>query len=74
MPFSHEDIEYLKGIFMTRKECDSQMDDVSTKLSNDNARLAVIESKLDDIRKLDWAIIAGIIGVIITAIGGIILK
>lgn len=74
MPFSREDIEYLKGIFMTRQECDTQMDEVSAKLSNDNARLAVIESKLDDVRKLEWTIIAGIIGIIITAIGSLILK
>ena len=73
MSLEHDDIERLKEIFVTRQECNLQMDDVSTKLSNDNARLAVIEAKLDDVRKLEWTIIAGVIGLIITAIGGLIL-
>lgn len=73
-PIEHEDIERLKEIFVTRQECNNQMDDVSSKLSNDNARLAVIESKLDDLRKLDWTIIGGIITLIIAAVGGMILK
>ena len=73
-PIEHEDIERLKEIFVTRQECNNQMDDVSSKLSNDNARLSVIESKLDDLRKLDWTIIGGIITLIIAAVGGMILK
>ena len=74
MPFTNEDIVYLKGIFMTRQECDRQMDDVAAKLSNDNARLAVIETKIEDVRKLQWIEIAGIAGAVIAAIMGVILK
>ena len=69
-----EEIDQLKEIFVTRAECDNQMADVSDKLSKDNARLAVIEAKLDDVRKLEWTIIAGVIGLIITAIGGLIFR
>jgi hypothetical protein len=69
-----EDMARLKEVFVTRQECNTQMDDVSAKLSNDNARLAVIESKLDEVRKLEWCVIAGVIGLIISAIGGLILK
>lgn len=72
MSIDHDDIERLKEIFVTRQECNLQMDDVAKKLSSDNARLAVIEAKLDDIRKLEWTIIVGVIGLIITAIGGLI--
>lgn len=74
MPIEHEDIERLKEIFVTRQECNDQMDEVSKKLSSDNARLAVIESKLDDVRKLEWCVIAGIVTLILGAIGSIILK
>lgn len=70
----NDDINRLKDIFVTRSECDLQMAEVSDKLSNDNARLAVIESKLDDVRKLEWTIIVGVIGLIITAIGGLIFR
>lgn len=73
-PIEHEDIERLKEIFVTRQECNNQMDDVSSKLSSDNARLSVIESKVDDVRKLEWFVIAGIITLILGAIGSFILK
>ena len=70
----HEDIERLKEIFITRQECDRQMDDVSSKLSNDNARLAVIESQLDLITKLLYGIGSGIIMLIVGAVWNLIVK
>ena len=56
------DIERLKEIFVTRKECDRDMDGVKEKLSDDSARLAVIESQL---RLILW-VLAGVGGGIIT--------
>ena len=73
-PIDDRDIERLKEIFVTRQECNTQMDDVSAKLSNDNARLAVIETKIEDVRKFQWIEIAGIAGAIIAALMGVILK
>ena len=70
----HEDIERLKEIFITRQECDHQMDDVSSKLSNDNARLAVIEAQLNLITKLLYGIGSGIIMLIVGAIWNLIVK
>lgn len=68
------DIDRLKEIFITRQECNSQMDDVDAKLNNDNARLAVIESKLDAVTKLEWAVLIAVLTAIVGALMGLILK
>jgi len=60
-----EDIERLKEIFVTRQECDTVMDDVEKKLSNDNTRLAVIEHQLKTITWLTTAVCGGIITMLI---------
>lgn len=70
----HEDIERLKEIFITRQECNTQMDDVSKKLGNDNARLLVIEKQLEGITKLLYAIGTGIIMLIVGGIWNLIIK
>ena len=62
MALDNGDIERLKEIFVTRKECDKDMDGVKTKLSDDSSRLAVIESQL----KLILWVLAGVGGGIIT--------
>ena len=62
MALESADIERLKEIFVTRKECDRDMDVVKAKLSDDSARLAVIESQL----KLILWVLAGVGGGIIT--------
>lgn len=49
MPLEKEDIERLKEIFITRKECEKQMGDVESKINNDSVRLAVIEHQLKNI-------------------------
>ena len=68
------DIERLKEIFITRQECNSQMDDVNAKLNNDNARLAVIESTLETVTKLEWAVLIAVLTAIVGALMGLILK
>jgi hypothetical protein len=59
------DIERLKEIFVTRKECDDTMDDVNTKLSNDMKELAVINTKLSLILWFLGAVGAAVITVLV---------
>lgn len=65
-----EDIDRLKDIFVTRQECESDMKRVDDKLSNDNARLAVIEQQLKTITWLLTAVGGGIITMIIKMFWG----
>lgn len=69
-----EDIARLKEIFITRQECNEQMEDVALKLSNDNARLAVIEHQLNMILKLLYAIGTGILALVMGSIWNLIAK
>jgi hypothetical protein len=59
------DIDRLKEIFVTRKECDDTMDDVNTKLSNDMKELAVINTKLSLILWFLGAVGAAVITVLV---------
>lgn len=56
------DIERLREIFVPRIECDKDMDGVKAKLSDDSARLAVIENQL---KMILW-VLAGVGSGIIT--------
>jgi len=69
-----EDMDRLKEVFITRQECNTQMDEVSTKLGNDNARLLVIEKQLEGITKLLYAIGTGIVMLIVGAVWDLIVK
>lgn len=68
------DLSRLKEIFVTRQECNLQMEEVTNKLSNDNARLAVIESQLSVILKLLYAIGTGILALLMGSVWNIIAK
>ena len=57
-----KDIARLKEIFITRQECQSNIDSFDSKLSKDLVRLAVIESQL----KLILWVLAAVGGGIIT--------
>ena len=59
------DIERLKEIFVTRKECDEVTENLKSKLSNDSVRLAVIESKLGTITWLLTAVGGGAIATLV---------
>ena len=59
------DINRLKEIFVTRKECDEVTESLKSNLSNDNVRLAVIESKLGTITWLLTAVGGGVIGTLV---------
>ena len=59
------DIDRLKEIFVTRKECDEVTENIKNKLSNDSVRLAVIESKLGTITWLLTAVGGGVIATLV---------
>lgn len=56
-----KDIERLKEIFVTKRECDETNGEINSKLAADMARLAVIESQLKTITWLLTAIGGGVI-------------
>lgn len=60
-----EDIERLKEIFVTRQECDSEMDAVNKKLANDATEFAIIKTKLNAILWGLSVVGAAVIGVLV---------
>ena len=60
-----DDITRLKEIFVTRQECDTITDSLQKRLSDDNARLAVIESQLKTITGILAAVGAGVLTMLI---------
>ena len=71
MAVNKEDIERLKEIFVTRKECDEITEDFRGKLANDSTRLAVIEHQLKTITWLLTAVGGGVITMIIKMFWGV---
>lgn len=70
MPLTTEDIDRLKEIFVTRRECDTTVDEINKKLSNDSKELAVINTKLSLILWLLAAVGAAVITVLIKTLFG----
>ena len=68
------DMERLKEIFVTRRECDNITDEINGKLSNDNTKLALIEQQLKTIGWVSKTTLAGVITAIVGAIMMLILK
>ena len=67
----HEkDLERLKEIFVTRKECQQTTDGIETKLSSDLVRLAVIENQLKVITWLLYAVVGGVITMLVKMLFG----
>lgn len=65
-----KDIDRLKEIFITRKECQRTNEEIESKLSSDLVRLAVIESQLKVITWLLYAVTGGIITMLIKLLFG----
>lgn len=65
-----KDIDRLKEIFVTRKECQQTTDGIETKLSNDLVRLAVIENQLKVITWILYAVSGGVITMLIKLLFG----
>lgn len=65
MAIEDHDIDRLKEIFVTRKECQNTNDEIESKLSSDLVRLAVIENQLKIITWLLYAVAGGVITMLI---------
>ena len=60
-----KDIDRLREIFVTRQECQAQTDTFETKLNKDLVRLAVIETRLNQITWLLTAVGGGVITMLV---------
>ena len=65
MSLEKEDIDRLREIFVTRQECDNQMNGVEEKIGAENVRLAVIEHQLKNITWLLMTVGGGIITILL---------
>ena len=65
MSLESADIDRLKEIFVTRQECDSQMNGVDEKINAENIRLAVIEHQLKNITWLLMTVGGGVITILL---------
>lgn len=65
-----KDLERMKEIFVTRKECQQTTDGIETKLSRDLVRLAVIENQLKVITWILYAVAGGIITMLVKMLFG----
>lgn len=61
----NKDIERLKEIFVTRQECQANLDAIGTKLSKDLVRLAVIENQLKLVLGVMTAVGGGMLTVLL---------
>ena len=60
-----KDIARLKEIFVTRQECQQQTDNFENKLNKDLVRLAVIETRLNQITWILTAVGGGVITMLV---------
>ena len=70
MAIEDHDIDRLREIFVTRKECKNTNDEIEKKLSSDWVRLAVIENQLKVITWLLYAVAGGVITMLIKLLFG----
>lgn len=63
-----KDMDRLKEVFVTRKECQETTDAFTNKLSKDLVRLAVIESQLKTISWVLYAVAGGVISILLKTI------
>ena len=70
MAIEDNEIERLKEIFVTRKECQNTNNEIEKKLSSDLVRLAVIENQLKVITWLLYAVAGGVITMLIKLLFG----
>jgi hypothetical protein len=69
MAIEDGDIDRLKEIFITRRECDIVTSDINKKLSNDSTELALIKQQLSTI---SWVAKTTLAAVLTTLVGMII--
>lgn len=73
MPLDDKDMERLKEIFVTRRECDDITDDIEKKLSNDNTELALIKQQLKTISWVAKTTLGAVISAIVVYIASVAL-
>ena len=66
-----KDIERLKEIFVTRKECQDDLDAADRKFANDDKRLAVIEAYQKITLGVMSAVGVGVLGLVLNQIWGV---
>lgn len=66
MAIDDGDIDRLKEIFVTRRECDKTTDEINKKLSNDSTELALIKQQLSTI---SWVAKTTLAAVLTTLVG-----
>ena len=64
------DIDRLKEIFVSRKECQDINDDIKSNLTKDLVRLSVIENQLKIITWVLYAVAGGVITMLIKMLFG----
>lgn len=65
MALEDRDIDRLREIFVTRRECQQQTDTLESKLNKDLVRLAVIETQLGQIKWILTAVGGGVITMLV---------
>lgn len=65
-----KDLERLKEIFVTRKECDDTIDHQNRKFANDDKRLAVIETYQKITLAILSAVGVGVVGILLEMMFG----
>lgn len=65
-----KDLERLKEIFVTRKECDDTIDHQNRKFANDDKRLAVIETYQKIALAILSAVGVGVVGILLEMMFG----
>lgn len=69
-----KDVERLKEIFVTRRECDIITDDINKKLANDSTELALIKQQLSTISWVAKTTLASVIGLLVTYLATTIIR
>lgn len=67
---TQEDIDRLKEIFVTRKECDDTVGHQNRKFANDDKRLAVIETYQKITLAILSAVGVGVVGILLEMMFG----
>lgn len=70
MALEENDIERLKEIFVSRKECQDINEDIKSNLTKDLVRLSVIENQLKIITWVLYAVAGGVITMLIKMLFG----
>lgn len=68
------DIERLREIFVTRKECDEKTESTEQQMHRMETKLAVIEENTNQQKWLVKTILGGVIGLIVTAVWSLLAK